>query len=323
MMRTFEPEKTRSHQTKSANSSRFAHDFSEISIHAKVPSGIQPKLAVNTRGDIHEQEADRVANEVMRGPQLPTGAHHLPRYESGTPLPPSARDYFEPRFGHDFSQVRVHADTQADRSARALDANAYTVGQNIVFRSDRWSPETTSGRWLIAHELAHVVQQSTGSVQPMVQRQSGPASTAPTPNRPTSAPPSTWSKDDFASYLNWALAIQRRPSGSPAGWKARESGRAAAYLPNQDAPAAEEGPVFAGKGENAREFESTENTEGERATTNMERSGAGIRTTSATVNLPDFSPNANLVVRAHAHAGMTGGGLMSYEDATKFFSGSH
>lgn len=313
-MRAFKP--------KPSTLSRFGHGPSKMSISAQAPRSVQPQLAVNTRGDIHEQAADRAADEVVRGPEASAIVHNFPRSTDGTLLSDSARAYFEPYFGHDFSQVRVYADTQADRSARALEAKAYTVGQNISFRSDLWSPGTPSGRWLIAHELAHVVQQSTGAVPPIVQRQSAPASPAPTPNRPTNAPPSAWSEADFTTYLAWALAIQRRPSTDPAGWKARESGRAAGYVPNQDAPAGEEGPIFAGKTENTREFESTERTEGDRATTIMAPSGAGFLTTSATVNLSDFSPNADLVVRAHSHVKLPGG-LMSYEDATKFFSGSN
>jgi outer membrane protein OmpA-like peptidoglycan-associated protein len=65
----------------------------------------------------------------------------------------------EPRFGHDFSRVRVHADGKAAASARAVDALAYTVGQNVVFAAGRHEPATPVGRKLLAHELTHVVQQ--------------------------------------------------------------------------------------------------------------------------------------------------------------------
>jgi outer membrane protein OmpA-like peptidoglycan-associated protein len=69
----------------------------------------------------------------------------------------------EPRFGHDFSQVRVHADARAADSARALNALAYTVGQDTVFGAGRYAPGTAEGRRLLAHELAHVLQQAEGS----------------------------------------------------------------------------------------------------------------------------------------------------------------
>jgi hypothetical protein len=79
---------------------------------------------------------------------------------SGQPLDSATRAYFEPRFGHDFSRVRVHSDARASEFARLIDANAYTTGRDIVFGADRFAPGTTEGRRLIAHELTHVVQQS-------------------------------------------------------------------------------------------------------------------------------------------------------------------
>jgi uncharacterized protein DUF4157 len=66
----------------------------------------------------------------------------------------------EQRFRHDFSRVRVHTGEAAEQSARDVNANAYTVGHNIVFGGGRFAPETNEGRRLIAHELTHVVQQS-------------------------------------------------------------------------------------------------------------------------------------------------------------------
>jgi len=85
----------------------------------------------------------------------------------GKPLPESERAYFEPRFGQDFSQVRVHSDAQA---ARAVNARAFTVGKDVIFGAGQYSPGTREGQRLMAHELAHVVQQkkiekSTDSIQ--------------------------------------------------------------------------------------------------------------------------------------------------------------
>ncbi|MCP3138163.1 eCIS core domain-containing protein [Pyxidicoccus xibeiensis] len=80
----------------------------------------------------------------------------------GRPLDSALRADFEPLFRHDFSRVRVHADGGADTSARAVDARAYTVGRDIVFRAGQYAPHTPSGRQLLAHELTHVVQQSGG-----------------------------------------------------------------------------------------------------------------------------------------------------------------
>lgn len=78
---------------------------------------------------------------------------------AGRPLDASARSFMEPRFGHDFSGVRVHTDGRAAESARSVNALAYTVGRNVVFGAGRYAPHTASGKMLLAHELTHVVQQ--------------------------------------------------------------------------------------------------------------------------------------------------------------------
>ncbi|HLG14203.1 MAG TPA: DUF4157 domain-containing protein [Blastocatellia bacterium] len=77
----------------------------------------------------------------------------------GQPLDTHTRAFMEPRFGHDFSQVRVHADTRAAESARTVNALAYTVGSDIAFGGGEYAPGTKGGRRLLAHELTHVVQQ--------------------------------------------------------------------------------------------------------------------------------------------------------------------
>ena len=92
---------------------------------------------------------------------------------SGRPLDKATRDDFEPRFGFDFSRVRVHNDAQAAESARAVSALAYTVGNHIVFGAGRFDAAGHTGRQLLAHELAHVTQQQ-GDKGPLVQRQTGP-----------------------------------------------------------------------------------------------------------------------------------------------------
>jgi hypothetical protein len=82
---------------------------------------------------------------------------------SGRPLDRSTRDFMESRFGHDFSAVRVHTDDTAARSASALSARAYTIGRNVVFAAGEHQPSTQAGKHLLAHELAHVVQQQAGA----------------------------------------------------------------------------------------------------------------------------------------------------------------
>jgi hypothetical protein len=88
----------------------------------------------------------------------------------GQPLDAATRAFFEPRFGHDFSKVRVHSGSMAEQSARDLNAHAYTVGHDIVFGPGRYAPETAEGRRLLTHELVHVAQQSRSSADSMIQR---------------------------------------------------------------------------------------------------------------------------------------------------------
>ncbi|HWT13943.1 MAG TPA: DUF4157 domain-containing protein [Allosphingosinicella sp.] len=87
----------------------------------------------------------------------------------GTPLSAEARRYFEPRFGRDFSAVRVHTDARAEGAARSLGARAYTLGADVAFAAGEYAPAAPEGRRLIAHELAHVVQQ--GGEARVVRRQ--------------------------------------------------------------------------------------------------------------------------------------------------------
>jgi hypothetical protein len=146
---------------------------------------IQTKLRVSQPGDIYEQEADRIADQVMSTPAHSTISSAPPRIQrfSGQPtgtmdagpasvdqtlaspgrlLEPALRQDMEQRFGHDFSRVRVHSDGAAQQSARDVNAHAYTVGQNIVFDAGQLAPRTPEGRRLLAHELTHVVQQNDG-----------------------------------------------------------------------------------------------------------------------------------------------------------------
>jgi len=93
------------------------------------------------------------------GPSGP--ADLLQTLGSGRPLDSATRAFFEPRFGYDFGEVRVHADSRSTESARAVNALAYTVGRDVVFGAGQYSPGTSQGRQVLAHELTHVVQQGT------------------------------------------------------------------------------------------------------------------------------------------------------------------
>lgn len=149
---------------------------------------LQAKLAISEPGDAYEQEADRVAEQVIqmlpadvskrqnrRAAQemvqrratgsatglavAPPSVHSVLR-SPGWPLQPALQEEMGHRFGYDFSNVRVHTGAAAEQSARDVNAHAYTVGSNIVFGTGQFAPERQKGQRLLAHELAHVVQQT-------------------------------------------------------------------------------------------------------------------------------------------------------------------
>lgn len=146
---------------------------------------LQRQLTVNQSGDVHEQEADRVATQVMTKPfglqraqmvdeekevqtkpasggvtrmAAPASVHQTIN-RPGQPLDSRTRAFMEPRFGRDFSDVRIHTDTEAAQSAADVNARAYTVGQDVVFGHGEYHPGSGEGDRLIAHELVHVEQQ--------------------------------------------------------------------------------------------------------------------------------------------------------------------
>ena len=107
-----------------------------------------PKSSLDSQGD--NMAVPAIVHEVIRSP--------------GEPLESSTREAMESRFGHDFSRVRVQHGGQAAVSADAVNARAYTVGQQVVFGPGQYAPETVTGQHLLAHELAHVVQQKDQSL---------------------------------------------------------------------------------------------------------------------------------------------------------------
>jgi hypothetical protein len=133
---------------------------------AKPPTSSGPTL-------VGQRRAAAGASGAM---EAPSSVHDV-LATSGRPLDAPTRAFFEPRLGHDFSRVRIHADAAAGESAQEMKAHAYTVGSHIVFGAGRFSPESVEGRRLIAHELTHVIQQGgagidSGAVRPFpVQRQ--------------------------------------------------------------------------------------------------------------------------------------------------------
>jgi hypothetical protein len=188
---------------------------------------LQAALKIGKPDDEYEQEADRVADQVMRmtdavkepvhraptpaiqkegnkttaadpekekpiDPKLPpflrqkaaepssmpdasplfASGHIVSSLGAGHPLDRTTRNFFEPRFRTDFSQVRVHTGQEAAESASAINARAYTLKSNVVFGTGEYQPGTAQGKRLLAHELAHVAQQGAASIEPyVIQRQ--------------------------------------------------------------------------------------------------------------------------------------------------------
>jgi Domain of unknown function (DUF4157) len=169
---------------------------------------IRAKLTVGRRDDPDEQEADQIAhrltdapagfpesndscaaggemceerrkssNGLQRSASTPAPPTHVPGIvgdvlrSTGQPLDPASRAFFEPRFGQDFSHVRIHTDSKAAASARAINAQAYTVGSDVVFASRQYSPDGQTGLKLLAHELTHVSRQGRSGAEASIQRQ--------------------------------------------------------------------------------------------------------------------------------------------------------
>ncbi len=91
----------------------------------------------------------------------------------GARLSPAALAYFEPRFGHDFSAIRVHTGANADEAARLVNARAFTYGSHIAFARGQFDPGSRAGRWLLAHELTHTIQQGRAQVSSVQQSARG------------------------------------------------------------------------------------------------------------------------------------------------------
>jgi hypothetical protein len=132
-------------------------------------------IQVGAPNDRYEREADRAADRAMRGAE---SADQRPAGESGSdhagsggrPLPDGVRGSFESRFGADFSRVRVHTDERAAAMAERINARAFTLHQDVYFARNAFAPATSGGRRLIAHELAHTIQQRQDGLS-LIQRQ--------------------------------------------------------------------------------------------------------------------------------------------------------
>jgi hypothetical protein len=212
---------------------------------------VQPKLEIGGVNDPLEHEADQVADRVMRmaapsapitggptqlsrrcaaceeaeqvqrkplagrsdgGSQAPASVHTALR-GPGTPLSHGVRGFFEPRFGRDFSAVRIHTDEPAARSAQDVGALAYTVGRNIVFAPGGYRPGTADGSRLLAHELVHVVQQGAPVV---VRRVTSPDPSQGSGSDPGSPPVSKPPEQATDPGADPAAPVQEAPAADPA-----------------------------------------------------------------------------------------------------------
>ncbi len=131
------------------------NSFESESFFKPAASSVQRKCA-------HCKEEDKIQKKnesgISAGIQAPSTVHDVIN-AGGQTLDPGTRNFFEPRFGHDFSGVRIHTNPKAAQSAHDMNALAYTSGNNIVFNQNQFSPATNSGKKLLAHELTHVLQQ--------------------------------------------------------------------------------------------------------------------------------------------------------------------
>jgi hypothetical protein len=193
---------------------------------------MQSSLWLGAADDPLEREADETAGRVMKM-QPPTSPHggigtvpslrrapaalsapgwkaatappivHEVLHSEAQPLDPEARSFFEPRFGCDLSRVRIHSDSRAAESARSIEARAYAVGNQIVFENGHYAPHTDSGRQLLAHEIAHVLQQS-----PQLRRQPQQHASDQTPSAQGVKPTSIYYSVQIHQVLNAAeLAV--------------------------------------------------------------------------------------------------------------------
>lgn len=122
-------------------------------------AGLTPSAVLNLQRTVGNAGVQRLLEDEERSP-----VHDVVGSGTGSPLESGTRTVMEERLGHDFSDVRVHTGTQADESARSINAIAYTVGSDVVFGSGHYAPDTVSGQRVLAHELTHVVQQRSGPV---------------------------------------------------------------------------------------------------------------------------------------------------------------
>lgn len=256
----FEPSDVAPNVPQASARSPLGHSISHVRVTTP-----QAKLAVSQPSDPLEQEAEHTAEQLMRmdsseeveEPAPETGVPGAPAVSrqvstakqaagdgtsdgagdeaeslvtsvlsgGGHPLDESTRAAMEPKFGHDFSRIRIHTDTQASQSADAIQAHAYATGNDIVFAQGKYAPGSADGQKLLAHELTHVVQQQAA---PAIARSSifvqrdgpttapaPPPTTTPATNPPPGAPPTADADKDLLDKEKASFEAVKSRTGYP------------------------------------------------------------------------------------------------------------
>lgn len=175
----------------------------------------QPAVSAKARSGAHRSNNDGTASDQSSEVSPSTEAQIRSAIGSGYPLPKSVRDFFEPRFDHDFSHVRIHTDRTASATSQSLNAAAFTFGSDVFFNASLFNPHTASGVGLIAHELTHVAQQPAGGVaRQLIQRDKLPYHqlvwadfTGPVPTGTTSEGAGIWSSFGVPSSARYSPRV--------------------------------------------------------------------------------------------------------------------
>jgi hypothetical protein len=178
----------------------------------------EPSCPCHAAGSHHESDLLRAARtaESEQPVEAPAIVKDVVR-SPGQPLDQSTRALMEHRFGHDFSQVRVHTDARASDSADAVDARAYTVGRHVAFASREYARGSVEGQRLLAHELTHVVQQGApaGAAAHPVMRQQKPVPPSYSGCQPAQQTLLDTTVKDARSKINVALGVVASAYGRP------------------------------------------------------------------------------------------------------------
>lgn len=182
----------------------------------KVKRAAETEVKEEDEEKVHRAASTETIPDVT--PEIERSVHT--QRSSGHPLPDSLRSYFEPRFGKDLTNVRLHTDSRAAETASKLKAQAFTHGQDIYFANGKYQPMSDSGKHLLAHEITHTVQQSGGMAAPVPQSQaptSAGAETGPMVSRTENSPGTDLVQRNGAGSAGGAAPAAAPPQGTTGG----------------------------------------------------------------------------------------------------------